>query len=233
VSNESVRAEWRERFGRPEPKIVCVGLNYLDHAAEGDAELPKAPLLFGKFANTLCADGDPIVLPAGIGHVDAEAELAVVIGRTARRVRAEDALDVVFGWTCANDVSARDAQFGDGQWFRGKGYDGFCPVGPRIVPRWELDPSDLGVVQRLNGEVLQDSRTSRLIFGIPELVAYASSVATLEPGDLILTGTPAGVGVFREPKISLSPGDVVEIEIEGIGVLRNTVSAEAAVGGPA
>ena len=225
MSNETIRDEWQARFGRRDPKLVCVGLNYSDHAEEQGVEPPKAPLLFAKFASALCADGDPIVLPEGIGHVDGEAELAVVIGETAREVSAADALDVVAGWTCANDVSARDAQFGDGQWFRGKSYDTFCPVGPRIVPRDELDPSDLRIVQRLNGEPLQDSRTSVLIFGIPELIAYASNVLTLEPGDLILTGTPAGVGVFRDPKVSLAPGDVVEIEVEGIGVLRNEVRA--------
>lgn len=223
MSNETIRDEWEARFGRRDPKILCVGLNYRDHADEQGVELPKAPLLFGKFANTLCGDGDPILLPEGIGHVDAEAELAVVIGETARHVPAADALDVVIGWTCANDVSARDAQFGDGQWFRGKGYDSFCPVGPRIVPRDDVDPSDLEIVQRLDGEVLQESRTSRLIFSIPDLIAYASTVVTLEPGDLVLTGTPAGVGVFREPKISVAPGAVVEIEVEGIGVLRNEI----------
>jgi 2,4-didehydro-3-deoxy-L-rhamnonate hydrolase len=225
MSNETIRDEWQSRFGRRDPKIVCVGLNYRDHAEEQGVELPKAPLLFAKFASALCRDGDAIVLPGGIGHVDGEAELAVVIGRTAHRVSADDALDVVFGWTCANDVSARDAQFGDGQWFRGKGYDTFCPVGPGIVPRDELDPSDVRIVQRLNGEALQDSRTSVLIFGIPELIAYISNVLTLEPGDLILTGTPSGVGVFRDPKVSLAPGDVVEVEVEGIGVLRNEVRA--------
>jgi 2,4-didehydro-3-deoxy-L-rhamnonate hydrolase len=226
MSSESVRAEWRERFGRPDPKIVCVGLNYRDHAEEQGVELPKAPLLFAKLPNTLGGDGDPIPLPAGIGHVDAEAELAVVIGETARQVPAADALGVVYGWTCANDVSARDAQFGDGQWFRGKGYDGFCPVGPRIVPQAELDPSDLRIVQRVNGDVLQDSRTSLLIFGVAEVIAYVTSVVTVEPGDLILTGTPAGVGIFREPKVALRPGDVVEVEIEGIGVLRNRVTED-------
>jgi 2-keto-4-pentenoate hydratase/2-oxohepta-3-ene-1,7-dioic acid hydratase in catechol pathway len=127
------------------------------------------------------------------------------------------------GYTCANDVSARDAQFGDGQWFRGKGFDTFCPVGPRIVPAGELDPSDLRIQQRLNGEALQDSRTSDLIFDVPTLVDYIARVITLEPGDLILTGTPEGVGVFRDPKVSLKAGDVVEIDIEGIGVLRNEV----------
>jgi 2-keto-4-pentenoate hydratase/2-oxohepta-3-ene-1,7-dioic acid hydratase in catechol pathway len=221
MSNESVRAEWQRRFGRAEPKVICIGLNYDDHAGESGMELPKAPLLFGKFASTLCGDGDAIVLPEGIGHVDAEAELAVVIGETARGIAARDALGVVAGYTCGNDVSARDAQFGDGQWFRGKGFDTFCPVGPEIV---ELDdPGDLRVVQRLNGDVLQDSRTSNLIFDVPTLIAYVSNVLTLEAGDLILTGTPDGVGVFRDPKVSLAPGDVVEVEVEGVGVLRNDV----------
>jgi 2-keto-4-pentenoate hydratase/2-oxohepta-3-ene-1,7-dioic acid hydratase in catechol pathway len=222
MSNESVRADWQSRFGRSEPKIICVGLNYHAHAVEGGREkLPTAPLLFGKYANTLCGNGDAIVLADGIGHVDAEAELAVVIGRTAKDVSEDDAYDFVAGYTCANDVSARDQQFGDGQWFRGKGHDTFCPVGPAIV---ELDdPSDLQVIQRLNGEVLQDSRTSLLIFKIPHLISYISQQLTLEPGDLILTGTPDGVGVFRDPKVTLAAGDVVEVEVEGIGVLRNEV----------
>ena len=160
--------------------------------------------------------------------MDGEAELAVVIGVTARAVRKERALNAVAGWMCANDVSARDAQFGDGQWFRGKGYDSFCPVGPRFVPRDQLDVSDLSIVQRLNGDVLQESRTSNLIFHIPELISYVSHVVTLEPGDLILTGTPAGVGVFRQPKVALVAGDVVEVEVEGIGILRNPVGSLAA-----
>lgn len=204
-------------------KIVCVGLNYRDHAEEQGVELPKAPLLFAKFANTLCGDGDPILIPDGIGHVDAEAELAVVIGETAHGLDPGEALAAVAGYTCANDVSARDAQFGDGQWFRGKGYDTFCPIGPRIVERDALDPSELRVTQRLNGETLQDSSTSNLIFPVADVVAYVSHVVTLEPGDLILTGTPDGVGVFRDPKVTLRPGDVVEVEVEGIGVLRNEV----------
>jgi 2-keto-4-pentenoate hydratase/2-oxohepta-3-ene-1,7-dioic acid hydratase in catechol pathway len=211
----SAREEWRQQFGCRNPRIVCVGLNYQAHAGESGGELPKAPLLFAKFSNTLVGDGDTIRLPPDIGHVDAEAELAIVIGERGS----------IFGYTCANDVSARDAQFGDGQWFRGKGFDTFCPVGPRIVPAAELDPSDLQIQQRLNGDMLQDSRTSDLIFDVPTLVGYISQVITLEAGDLILTGTPEGVGVFREPKIALAPGDVVEIEIEGIGVLRNEVSA--------
>lgn len=225
MSSESIQDVWQARFGRREPKIVCVGLNYRDHAEEQGVALPQAPLLFAKLANTLCGDGDSILLPPGIGHVDAEAELAVVIGERVRGVSADDALDAVAGYTCANDVSARDAQFSDGQWFRGKSFDTFCPVGPRIASRDEVDPRDLRVVQRLNGGVLQDSRTRNLIFPVPELVSYVSHVLTLEPGDLILTGTPDGVGVFREPKIALAPGDVVEVEVEGIGVLRNDVRA--------
>jgi 2,4-diketo-3-deoxy-L-fuconate hydrolase len=223
MSTSSFRDDWQARFGRPEPKIVCVGLNYFDHAGEAKTEPPKAPLLFAKFANTLCGDGDAILLPDGVGHVDAEAELAVVIGRTASRVPAGDAFEYVAGYTCANDVSARDYQFGDGQWFRGKSLDTFCPVGPRLVPRDELDPSDLRIQQRLNGDTLQDSRTSQLIFDLPTLVAYITEAITLEPGDLILTGTPDGVGVFRDPKVTLADGDVVEVEIEGIGVLLNNV----------
>jgi 2-keto-4-pentenoate hydratase/2-oxohepta-3-ene-1,7-dioic acid hydratase in catechol pathway len=211
----SAREEWRERFGCRNPRIVCVGLNYKAHAGESGGELPKAPLLFAKFSNTLVGDGDPIVLPPDVGHVDGEAELAVVMGEQGS----------IFGYTCANDVSARDAQFGDGQWFRGKSMDTFCPVGPRIVPPSEFDPSDVRVQQRLNGEVLQDARTSDLIFDVPTLVDYITRFVTLEPGDLILTGTPEGVGVFRDPKVTLVPGDVVEVEVEGIGVLRNDVRA--------
>jgi 2,4-diketo-3-deoxy-L-fuconate hydrolase len=225
MSNESVRTAWHEQFGNPSPKVICVGLNYSDHTSESGFELPKAPLLFGKFANTLCGDGDAIVLPAGIGHVDGEAELAVVIGETAREVAERDAFSVVQGYTCANDVSARDAQFADGQWFRGKGFDTFCPVGPRVVPRDDLNPADLRVVQRLNGETLQDSNTSHLIFRIPRLISYISQAITLERGDLILTGTPEGVGFFRDPKIALADGDVIEVEVDGIGVLRNEVRA--------
>jgi 2-keto-4-pentenoate hydratase/2-oxohepta-3-ene-1,7-dioic acid hydratase in catechol pathway len=223
MSNESVRAEWQSRFGRSEPRIVCVGLNYQAHAMEGGRDdLPTSPLLFAKFANTLCGDGDPIVVTEVMGHVDSEAELAIVIGETVKDVSEADALSVVAGYTVANDVSARDEQFGDKQFFRGKGHDTFCPIGAIV----ELDdPSDLRVIQRLNGEVLQDSRTSFLIFGVPYLISYISRQLTLEPGDLILTGTPDGVGVFREPKLSMKAGDVVECEVEGIGIVRNEVRA--------
>lgn len=223
-----MRDVWQELFGVEKPrKIIGVGLNYRDHAGEGGAELPAEPLMFGKFANAFAGPGDPIVLPPETGHVDAEAELAIVIGRQARRVTPDDALDVVAGYTCANDVSARDLQFKDGQWLRAKGFDGFCPVGPRVVPTGELgEADDLRISQRVNGEALQDARTSLLVFGVRALVAHASSVFTLEPGDLILTGTPAGVGYFRKPPVALAPGDEVEVEIEGIGVLANPVAAE-------
>ena len=220
------RDDWLTRFGRTEPKIVCVGLNYTDHAAEQGVRLPANPMLFAKFASALCGDGEDIVLPRGIGHVDAEAELAVVIGREAHDVAADDVLEVVHGYLCGNDVSARDLQFGDGQWFRGKSQDTFCPIGPVIVPVSELgDAGDLRVEQRLNGETLQDSRTSRLLFGVRDLVSFISHALTLLPGDLILTGTPAGVGIFRDPKVPLRHGDVVEVEVEGIGVLRNPVAS--------
>jgi 2-keto-4-pentenoate hydratase/2-oxohepta-3-ene-1,7-dioic acid hydratase in catechol pathway len=219
---------WRQQFGRSEPrKIIGVGLNYRDHAAEQGADLPAEPLLFAKFANALRGPGDAIVIPKEAQHVDAEAELVVVIAREGRRVSREDALDLVAGYTCANDVTERHFQSKDGQWLRAKSFDSFCPLGPEVVSVDELgDAGDLAIVQRVNGEALQDSRTSELIFGVRELVAHASTVFTLEPGDLILTGTPAGVGVHREPPVSLKPGDEVEVEVERIGVLRNPVVAE-------
>ena len=218
---------WLDRFGRPNPeKIICIGHNYRAHAAETGAEPPDEPLMFAKFATTLIGPGDEIVLPPEATHVDAEAELAVVIGAPGRRLSAGRAMDVVAGYIAANDVSARNLQYGDGQWTRGKGFDTFCPVGPQLVPADELDPSNLGVVQRLNGEVMQEGRTSDLIFDVSTLVAHASSVFTLAPGDVILTGTPPGVGWARKPPVSLKAGDVVEVEVEGIGVLRNPVVAE-------
>ena len=212
-----------QSYGSAAPKVICVGLNYRDHANEAAERLPQAPLLFGKFANTLIGSGETIVLPPEIGHVDAEAELAIVIANRVARISEADALEAVAGYACANDISARDAQFGDGQWFRGKSLDTFCPVGPRVVPRAELDVTNLRITQRLNGQSIQDGSTADLIFGIAKLVSYASHGITLERGDLILTGTPHGVGVFRDPKITLAHGDVVEVEIEGIGVLRNRV----------
>jgi 5-carboxymethyl-2-hydroxymuconate isomerase len=208
-------------------KIICVGKNYAEHAAEMGGEAPSEPLLFGKFENTLIGPGDAIVIPREATHVDAEAELAVEIGRTGRRIAEADALDFVRGYRAANDVSARNLQYADGQWTRAKGFDTFCPLGPELVPVSELgDGSGLRVVQRLNGDVFQDGNTDDLIFGVPRLVAHASTVFTLEPGDLILTGTPPGVGYARDPKVSLKPGDVVEVEVEGVGVVRNPVVAE-------
>jgi 2-keto-4-pentenoate hydratase/2-oxohepta-3-ene-1,7-dioic acid hydratase in catechol pathway len=209
-------------------KIICVGKNYAEHAAEMGGDAPPEPLLFGKFPNTLIGPGDAIVLPRESAHVDAEAELCVEIGRSGRRVSEDDALELVLGYRCANDISARDLQRSDGQWTRAKGFDTFCPLGDRLVPVSELgDGSGLRVIQRLNGEVLQDASTEDMIFGVRRLVSHASSVFTLEPGDLILTGTPPGVGFAREPKVRLQDGDVVEVEVEGIGVLRNPVRAEA------
>ena len=209
-------------------KIICVGLNYREHADESGIEAPAEPLLFGKFANALIGPGESIVLPREATHVDSEAELAIEIGRRGRRLSTEDALEYVAGYRCANDVSARNLQFADGQWLRGKGFDTFCPLGERLVPVSELgDARGLRVVQRLNSEVLQDGNTAEMIFGVPELVAHASSVFTLEPGDLILTGTPSGIGYARKPPLPMRDGDVVEVEIEAIGVLRNPVVAEA------
>ena len=208
-------------------KIICVGRNYAEHAAElGDAP-PEAPLLFGKFTNTLIGPGEPIVLPREATHVDAEAELAVEIGRGGRRIAEADALEHVRGYRCANDLSARNIQYTESQWTRAKGFDTFCPLGSELVPVSELgDGSGLRVVQRLNGEVLQDGNTSDLLFAVPFLVAYISNAFTLEPGDLILTGTPPGVGWARDPKVALAPGDVVEVEVERIGLLSNPVVGE-------
>jgi 2-keto-4-pentenoate hydratase/2-oxohepta-3-ene-1,7-dioic acid hydratase in catechol pathway len=224
-----IEATWSSLFSRKLPgKIICVGLNYRVHAEESAIALPTSPLLFGKFSNTVVDDGRPIVLPRGIGHVDAEAELAIVVGRHARHVSPEDALETIFGYTAANDVSARDAQFADQQWFRGKGYETFCPLLADVVPASELGAAeDVRVIQRVNGEILQDGRTRDLIFDVPTLVSYVSSVMTLDPGDVILTGTPDGVGYFRDPKIPLEPGDVVEVDIEGVGTLRNPIVADA------
>jgi 2-keto-4-pentenoate hydratase/2-oxohepta-3-ene-1,7-dioic acid hydratase in catechol pathway len=208
-------------------KIVCVGLNYLDHAQEGGMDLPKAPLLFAKWPNTLIGDGEAIVLPPEAEEVDYEAELGVVIGTTAKRVGEADALDHVEGYICVNDVSARDMQFGDGQWTRGKSPDTFCPVGPQLVPREEIaDPQQLGIRCILNGETMQDSSTSQMIFSVAEIIAYVSQVITLEPGDLIATGTPAGVGVFKDPKVLLKDGDEVSVEIDGLGTVTNPVRKE-------
>jgi len=206
-------------------KIVCVGLNYRDHAEEQGVALPERPLLFAKWPNTLIESGAPIRIPAISKQVDYEAELGVVIGTRASRVSAADALEHVRGYVVANDVSGRDLQFADGQWVRGKSLDTFLPVGD-LVPASEVpDPQALGIRAILNGTVLQDSHTSNMVFGVAEIVEFVSQAITLEPGDLIITGTPAGVGAFRDPQIWLKPGDEIAIEIDGIGRISNPVVA--------
>ena len=198
-------------------KIVCVGRNYAAHARELGNEVPKQPLLFFKPPSSLIGHGEAIVLPAASQQVEYESEIAIVVGKRARKVRAADATAYIRGYTCANDVSARDLQKTDGQWGRAKGFDTFCSVGPVVAEG--LDWSTLEVIGRLNGAEKQRGRTSEMVFSIPFLIEYISHIMTLEPGDLILTGTPEGVG-------KLSAGDVVEVEIPGIGVLRNTVTGE-------
>ncbi|HEX3290200.1 MAG TPA: fumarylacetoacetate hydrolase family protein [Gaiella sp.] len=209
----------------PRPgKIVCVGLNYKDHAEEQGVDLPAAPLFFAKYTTALIGPGEAIVIPPAVTKCDYEAELGVVLGATVRNVSKENALEAVAGYVVANDVSARDLQFADGQWTRGKSPDTFCPVGP-LVPASEVsDPHALPIRAILNGETMQDSTTANLIFGIDEVISYASQTSTLEAGDLILTGTPAGVGVFRNPQRLLQPGDEITIEIDGVGTLTNPVT---------
>ena len=210
---------------RPQ-KIVCIGLNYSDHAEEQGVDLPDRPLLFAKWPNTLIGPGEPIVIPPITSKVDYEAELGVVIGSRVHGVSVENALEAVAGYICVNDVSGRDLQFADGQWVRGKSLDTFCPVGPALVPASEIaDPQELRIRAILNGEVMQDSTTRNMVFGVAEIVAFVSQAITLEPGDLIATGTPAGVGVFRDPQVFLEPGDEITIEIDGIGALTNPVVA--------
>lgn len=210
---------------RPE-KIICIGLNYKDHAAESGAEAPTSPVVFSKFANTVIGPGDAIRIPSITEQVDYEAELGVIIGRTTSRVSRDAALDHVLGYTCINDVSARDLQFADGQWVRGKTLDTFCPMGPWIVTSDEIpDPQVLPIRCVVNGQTLQDSSTSEMIFTVAEIVAFLSQAITLEAGDVIATGTPAGVGFARKPPIFLTPGDVTRVEIDGIGSLENPVEA--------
>ena len=205
-------------------KILAIGRNYAEHAAEGGSDLPTAPLLFNKLTNALSAHDAPIVLPAISEQVDYEAELAVIIGKPAKRVSETDALDYVFGYSLINDVSARDLQYGDKQWTRGKGLDTFAPLGPFITTRDEIeDVQALKIEGVLNGDVMQSSNTSKMIFKVAYLVSYLSQGITLEPGDVIASGTPDGVGVFRKPPVLLKPGDVFEVRIEKLGTLRNPV----------
>ena len=210
-------------------KIVAIGRNYRDHAAEQNVEPPPAPLVFAKFPTAVVGPGADVRWDPGLtSQVDYEAELAVVIGTTARRLSPEEALGAMLGYTCLNDVSARDLQFGDGQWTRGKSLDTFCPMGPEIVTGDEIgDAADLAIRCLVNGEERQSARTSDLYFGIAEIISHCSQSFTLEPGDVIATGTPGGVGVFRKPPVFLADGDEVVVEIEGIGRLVNRFCTEA------
>ncbi|WP_404433447.1 fumarylacetoacetate hydrolase family protein [Microbacterium lacus] len=198
----------------PRSKVVCIGRNYRDHAAEMGNDVPTSPMLFFKPNTAVVGPGDAVVLPAGSDFISFEGELAAVIGRIAKNVNAENALDYVFGYTIANDLTARDWQNSDGQWARAKGFDTSCPLGPAIETEFNL-AGDAVITTRLNGEVRQQGPISDMIFGLPEIIAHASAAFTLLPGDVILTGTPAGVG-------QISAGDVVEVEITGLGILRNT-----------
>lgn len=211
----------------PRPgKIVCVGLNYRDHAMESGMAIPKSPVIFSKFSSCAIGSGDQIVIPKGSDETDYEAELAFVIGRRAKNVGRDDALNYVFGYTNFNDVSARDFQFADGQWQRGKSCDTFAPMGAFIATADEItDPQKLSIQLRLNGNVMQDSNTNQMIFGVAELVEFLSGFITLEPGDVVATGTPPGVGFARKPPVYLNDGDVAEVEIEGLGILSNPVAA--------
>jgi 2-keto-4-pentenoate hydratase/2-oxohepta-3-ene-1,7-dioic acid hydratase in catechol pathway len=209
-------------------KIIGIGLNYRDHAEEQGVDLPKEPLLFAKFPSAVTGPYADVEKPADTNQLDFEAELGVVIGRRARHVPASQALEHVGGYVVVNDLTARDAQLGDGQWVRGKSYDGFAPLGPAFVSRDEVaDPHRLAIGASVNGIPKQASSTANLIFGVEELVEYCSRCCTLEPGDLICTGTPAGVGVFRDPPELLDVGDVVTVEVENVGRLANRIVAPA------
>lgn len=211
------------------PTIFGIGLNYHDTVREMNWEIPATPYLFPKLSSSAIGPFTPIVVDETVtGRADWEAELAVVIGVSCRNVAPADALDVVFGYTAANDISARDLQARDGQWVRGKGMDTFCPLGPVVVTRDEIsDPQNLRIRTWLNGSIVQDGNTSDMIFPIAELISYCSTYFTLSPGDIILTGTPAGCGDFRTPPIALRPGDTIDIDVEFVGRLVNPVIAPA------
>jgi len=219
---DAAKVDRHAPVGDPE-KVVCVGLNYRDHAEEGGNEIPETPVLFSKFPTTVAGPEDTIGWDPDLTEkVDYEAELVVVIGEEARRVSPDEAMDHVAGYLVGNDVSARDLQHGDGQWVRGKSLDGFAPIGPELVTADEVDdPHDLDIYAEVNGERLQDSSTDQLIFGVDELVSFCSQAFTLKPGDLIFTGTPPGVGVYREPPVLLEEGDAVTVGVEGLGELTN------------
>jgi 2-keto-4-pentenoate hydratase/2-oxohepta-3-ene-1,7-dioic acid hydratase in catechol pathway len=218
-------AYWFAPVPRP-GKIVCIGLNYRDHAQESGLAVPTTPVIFSKFSSCVIAPGEPVVVPTTSEKVDYEAELAVVIGRHAKHVSADRAYDYVLGYTAFNDVTARDFQFGDGQWQRGKSCDTFAPMGQTIVTTDEIpDPHTLRITMKVNGTVMQDSNTNQLIFRVPELIEFITKSISLEPGDVIATGTPAGVGFARKPPVFLKAGDTMEVEIERIGGLGNPIVA--------
>jgi 2-keto-4-pentenoate hydratase/2-oxohepta-3-ene-1,7-dioic acid hydratase in catechol pathway len=219
-------AYWFAPVPRP-GKLICIGLNYRDHAKESNMPLPDKPVVFSKFSSAVIGPGEPIVIPATSQQVDYEAELAVVIGRRAKNVKTDRAYDYVLGYTAFNDVTARDFQFADGQWQRGKSCDTFAPMGQTIVTTDQIpDPHKLPIKLTLNGATMQDSNTDQLIFGVPQLIEFISESITLEPGDVIATGTPPGVGFARKPPVFLKPGDQVEVLIDGLEGVGNPVIAE-------
>ncbi len=224
---QSQDAYWHAPVPRP-GKIICIGLNYRDHAAESNMPIPEKPMVFSKFSTCVIAPGEPVVLPSSSQQVDYEAELAVVIGRRAKNVSADRAYDYVLGYTAFNDVSARDFQFADGQWQRGKSCDTFGPMGQTIVTTDMVpDPHKLSIKLVLNGQTMQDSNTDQLIFGVPALIEFLTEWMTLEPGDVIATGTPPGVGFARKPPVFLKPGDQMEVLIDVVGGMGNPVVSES------
>lgn len=226
LSDPEMDAQWLPPVASPE-KIICIGLNYRDHAAESKMEIPKEPVIFNKFNNALIGSAGPVLLPSNSQQVDYEAELAVVIGASAKRVSREEASRFVAGYTVMHDVSARDWQFRTGQWMSGKTFDTFGPCGPHLVTPDEVgDPHDLDIRLTLNGQVMQDSNTNNLIFDIPTLISYLSHIFTLKAGDIISTGTPPGVGFARRPQVFLKDGDLVEIFVERVGLMQHRCTAE-------
>ena len=205
-------------------KIICLGLNFLEHKEESGFEKPEKPLLFCKTQNTLAGPFDPIILPQSCSQIDWEVELAVIIGRQGKRIAPEDAMNYVAGFSVMNDVSGREAQFADSQWFRGKSFDTFAPLGPALVTVDEVeDFQNLKLTASVNGQIMQNGNTADMIFDIPAIISFISEDITLVPGDIISTGTPSGVGIFRDPPVLLKAGDVVECRVEKIGTIRNTV----------
>ena len=214
------------RLGAPvarPSKIVCVGANYADHAKEFGRDVPTEPILFSKATTAICGSHDAILLPDGAQVVDSEAELAVVMGKAASKVRAADALGYIAGYTVVNDVTERIVQKANGQWFRGKGFDSFCPTGPFLVTPDEVDLGHLRVWQKLNGEILQEANTADMMFTVPFLIEYISQGMTLLPGDVISTGTPSGIGSARDPQVLMQSGDVVEVGVDGVGAQRSEI----------